>query len=108
MTPLQGAIVAELPTTPTTLPPPGTARLTSPTEGAAPEHWPGWTSPVCQLMVRVASPGWGHHPSRATRSGTSQALPVGGVLSRLVVSEWPLESRSWAWREPLSWQALVE
>jgi len=59
-------------------------------------------------MVRVASPGWGHQASRATRSGTNQALPVGGVLSRLVVSEWPLESRSWAWREPLSRQAVLE
>ena len=38
MTPLQGAIEEDPATTPVTVPPPGTEKLTSPTDGAAPEH----------------------------------------------------------------------
>jgi hypothetical protein len=59
-------------------------------------------------MVAVASPDCGHQASRAIRSGTSQALPLGGALWRLVVREPPLLSRSSAPKDPLSLHAVLE
>ena len=59
-------------------------------------------------MVAVASPGCGHQASRATRSGTSQALPLVGLVGRLVVRAPPLLSSSAAARDPLSWHDVDE